>query len=228
MLKYVNHKEIGYKDHDWLKTYHHFSFADYYDPNKMNYGPLRVVNDDIIAAHTGFPKHPHRDMEIISYVVEGGLSHGDSMGNEETVYRGQVQYMSAGTGVYHSEYNHGDEAVRLFQIWVMPDQKDHVPNYGDYRFEWADRINQWLHLVGKGAPINIHQDVNFYVTYIEEGKSLNLEIGDDRQAYVIAVEGDVRINELLLKEQDALEATESMIFKGIKNSHVLVIEMVRE
>lgn len=226
-MKYFKHEEMGHFDHGWLDTYHHFSFGDYYDPARMSFGSLRVVNDDIIDAHTGFPKHPHKDMEIISYVVEGGLSHGDSMGHEETVTRGQVQYMSAGTGVYHSEYNHGDQRVRLLQIWVRPDAKGYQPAYGDYRFEWSDRVNKWLHLVGKEAPVSIHADVNFYVTYLEEGHDLQFEVKDDRQAYVVQIEGDVYVNDILLKERDALEVTEDLSFVSDKASHTLIIEMER-
>lgn len=228
MIKYVDHNKIGHFNHGWLDTYHHFSFADYYDPERMHYGPLRVVNDDIIDAHQGFPKHPHKDMEIISYVVEGGLTHGDSMGHEETVHRGEVQYMSAGTGVYHSEYNHGDVAVRLFQIWVMPDKKNQTPQYGDFRFKWADRINQWLHLVGAGAPVEVHQDVNFYVTYLEEGHTIDFDLKKNRQLYMVQIEGVSVVNDLVLKTRDALEVTEALSIQARETSHIIIIEMPKE
>jgi redox-sensitive bicupin YhaK (pirin superfamily) len=227
MIKYVNHKDVGYFNHGWLDTYHHFSFGDYYDPERMHYGPLRVVNDDIIDGHQGFPKHPHKDMEIISYVVEGGLSHGDSMGHEETVYRGEVQYMSAGTGVYHSEYNHGDDPVRLFQIWVMPDEKGHQPQYGDHRFKWEDRLNKWLHLVGKDAPIKVHQDVNFYVTYLDQGQKINFDLKEDRQVYLIQIEGESLVNDVTLLTRDALEVTEAISISAKTKSHLLALEMKR-
>jgi redox-sensitive bicupin YhaK (pirin superfamily) len=227
MINYVSHKDIGHFNHGWLDTYHHFSFGDYYNPERMHYGPLRVVNDDIIDPHQGFPKHPHKDMEIISYVVEGGLSHGDSMGHEETVHRGEVQYMSAGTGVYHSEYNHGDEPVRLFQIWVMPDGKNHTPQYGDHRFKWEDRINKWLHLVGPDAPIKVHQEVNFYVTYLEDGQSINFDLKEDRQLYLIQVEGQSEVNGVDLSMRDALEITEAIRIKAKGQGHLLALEMKR-
>lgn len=228
-MKYIKHDEIGYFDHGWLKTYHHFSFGDYRDEDRIHFGPLRVVNDDIILAHQGFPKHPHRDMEILSYVVEGGLTHGDSMGHEETIYRGQVQYMSAGTGVYHSEYNHGDVPVRLFQIWIYPDEKNYKPQYGDFRFNWDDRINKWLHLVGKDAPITMHQDVNFYVTYLEPDKEIVFDVREDRQAYVVQIEKSSIINDVTLLEQDALEVVEEKLkITTDEGSHLLVIEMRKE
>ena len=224
-MKYVDHRDIGYFDHGWLKTYHHFSFADYHNLERMHYGPLRVLNDDIIEPHQGFPKHPHRDMEIISYIIDGGLSHGDSMGYEETVYRGQVQYMSAGTGVYHSEYNHGDEPVRLLQIWIYPDEKSYEPNYGDFRFDWQDRINKWLHLVGKDAPIKIHQDVNIYATYLEKDNELVFEVAMGRMIYVVQIEGQSKVDQVDFKPKDAIESDETLHFKATTNSHLLVIEM---
>ena len=228
-MKYYKHQEMGHFNHDWLDTYHHFSFGEYYNEEKINLGPLRVVNDDIIHGHQGFPKHPHKDMEIISYVIEGGLTHGDSMGHEETVHRGEVQYMSAGTGVYHSEYNHGDVDVRLLQIWIYPDQKNYEPSYGDFRFNWADRVNKWLHLVGRDAPVKIHQDANIYVTQLENDETLTFDIKEGRQAYVIQIENASYINDVLLKERDALEVYESELhLKAIGNSHVLIIEMEKD
>lgn len=228
-MKYLSHENMGYYDHGWLKTYHHFSFGDYQNPDRVHFGPLRVVNDDIILAHQGFPKHPHKDMEILSYVVEGGLTHGDSMGHEETIYRGQIQYMSAGKGVYHSEYNHGDIPVRLFQIWIYPDDKNYEPQYGDHRFKWEDRVNKWLHLVGEGAPIKMHQDVNFYVTYLEPGKEIIFDVKDDRQAYVVQIEKTSTINGVKLLEQDALEVVEEKLhITTDEGSHLLIIEMEKE
>lgn len=219
-------EDHGYFDHGWLKTYHHFSFADYYNPDRMHFGPLRVVNDDVIDPHQGFPKHPHRDMEIISYVVDGHLSHGDSMGHEETIQRGQVQYMSAGKGVMHSEYNHGDQATRLLQIWILPDQKSYEPQYGDHRYPWEDRVNQWLKIVGQGSGVVVHQDVNFYVTFLEEDHALDMTIEEHRQAYLVNIEGQTMINDELLEAGDAMEVYEDIRIKG-SGSHVLVIEMAR-
>lgn len=228
-MNYVKHEDIGHFNHGWLDTYHHFSFGEYYNEERVSFGPLRVVNDDIINGHQGFPKHPHKDMEIISYIIGGGLTHGDSMGHEETVIRGEVQYMSAGSGVYHSEYNHGDVDVRLLQIWIHPDKKNYTPSYGDYRYNWNDRVNQWLPIVGKESEVEIHQDANIYVTYLEDGHELSFDLKKDRQAYVIQIENASYINDTILKERDALEVKgESLDFKAVGNSHVLIIEMKGE
>ncbi len=135
MLRYIDHKLMGRSQLGWLDSHFHFSFAEYFNPDNMQFGALRVINDDIIKAQTGFGAHPHEDMEIITYVIQGELSHEDSMGNASTLTLGQVQYMSAGTGVIHSEHNWQNEAdLRLLQIWILPDDSGYEPNYGDYRF----------------------------------------------------------------------------------------------
>ena len=134
MIRRLPVEKMGESNLGWLRSKFHFSFAEYFNENNINFGVLRVINDDHISAGTGFDTHPHRDMEIITYVVHGYLTHKDSMGNESTLSRGQVQYMSAGTGVRHSEYNNHSEELRLLQIWVLPDRKGHTPNYGEYKF----------------------------------------------------------------------------------------------
>ena len=139
MRKYVDHTKMGRGQHGWLDSHFHFSFADYFNPQNIRFGVLRVFNDDIVQAQEGFDIHPHQDMEIISYVVQGELSHEDSMGNAHTLTRGQSQYMSAGTGVFHSEYNLQEkDELRFMQIWIFPDQRGYRPNYGDYRFALED------------------------------------------------------------------------------------------
>lgn len=147
MIKRIDSTKMGSSDLGWLKSKFHFSFAEYYNPLNMNFGNLRVVNDDLVSAGEGFDFHPHRDMEIISYVIDGELTHGDSMGNKNTLSRGHVQYMSAGTGVLHSEHNLGSETLRFLQIWIYPDKKDYAPNYGDQKFNWDERKNKWLNIV---------------------------------------------------------------------------------
>ncbi|MFB0917501.1 MAG: pirin family protein, partial [Clostridiaceae bacterium] len=129
MIKRIDNTKMGRSNLGWLNSLFHFSFAEYYNPKNINFGVLRVVNDDLILSNTGFPTHPHRDMEIVSYVVNGALTHGDSMGNKNTITRGHVQYMSAGTGVTHSEYNYSDETARFLQIWILPDKRGHLPQY---------------------------------------------------------------------------------------------------
>lgn len=229
MIRKIDHTKMGRSELGWLYSLFHFSFADYYNPKNMNFGALRVINDDLIEAHEGFDTHPHRDMEIISYVVDGELSHADSMGNENTISRGQVQYMSAGTGVLHSEHNRGDVTARLLQIWIMPDGRGYKPQYGDKRFEAKDRHNQWLHIVSPingSAPIQIHQDANLHVLELDGGKSITFDVKPGRQAYLVLIEGKSVINRQDLIMRDALESVEeNLIIEAKENSHYLVIEM---
>lgn len=229
MLKKLEHVNMGKSDLGWLKSIFHFSFAEYYNPNNMNFGVLRVINDDLIEPNKGFDMHPHRDMEIISYVVNGELTHEDSMGNKGAITRGHVQYMSAGTGVYHSEHNYGDEITRLLQIWVVPDEKGHTPNYGDYKFEWDLRKNNWLHIVSNkdgDVPIKINQDVNFYVIELDKEKQISFPVQKNRQAYLVQIEGSSTINDITLNAKDAMEIVEEDIsITANETSHFLLIEM---
>lgn len=223
MLRRIDSNNMGSSYLGWLESKFHFSFAEYYNPNNMNFGVLRVINDDLIQPNTGFEIHPHRDMEIISYVVNGELTHGDSMGNKNTISRGHAQYMSAGTGVYHSEHNFGKDTLRLLQIWILPDKQDYDPNYGDYKFNWNDRQNKWLHMVsGKdgSAPIKINQDMNIYALEIEEGKDIDFKVNKGRQAYLVQVEGNSLINEIELNERDGMEIFEEDIL--IKAKKLLI------
>lgn len=188
-----------------------------------------MINDDLVAPGTGFDTHPHRDMEIISYVVNGEITHGDSMGNKNTLRRGQVQYMSAGTGVFHSEHNLGEEMLRLLQIWIFPNKSGLQPNYGDYRFNWEDRKNNWLHLVSGlngNAPIKIYQDANIYSLELEQGNELDFPVKEGRQAYLVQIEGTSAINEIELADQDGMEIVEeNILIKALKTTHILLIEM---
>jgi redox-sensitive bicupin YhaK (pirin superfamily) len=246
MIKHIDHKGMGKADHGWLNSHFHFSFAEYYNPENMQFGVLRVLNDDMVQSGEGFDTHPHQDMEIISYVVQGELTHGDSMGNKRTLTRGQVQYMSAGTGVLHSEFNLGKDLLRFLQIWILPDKKGYKPNYGDHRFNIEDRRDKWLPLAAgtehsaetrpdnQTVPIRIHQDINAYAAIITAGKSLILEVGENRQAYLVLIEGSAAITgagsgqtaDLVMR--DAAEITgESVTVNAQEESHVLVIEMAK-
>ena len=232
---------MGRGIHGWLDSHFHFSFADYYNPQNIRFGVLRVVNDDLVRSGTGFDTHPHENMEIISYVVNGELTHADSMGNERTLSRGQVQYMSAGTGITHSEYNHGKELLRFLQIWIFPDKEDYTPNYGDFRFKLEDRNDRWLHLAapaqssGTNAPIKIHQDINAYASIISPGKSLDCALAGGRQAYLVLIEGGACVrgtdgSSASLVMRDAAEITGDFTVTaepGDTAAHVLVIEMAR-
>ncbi|MDR0563987.1 MAG: pirin family protein [Azoarcus sp.] len=242
MIKFIDHTKMGRGIHGWLDSHFHFSFAEYYNPNNLQFGVLRVVNDDLVQPGTGFDTHPHQNMEIISYVVDGELTHKDSMGNEHTLSRGQVQYMSAGTGVFHSEYNHGTKTLRFFQIWIFPDKKGYQPNYGDFPFTFEDRIDAWLPIATlvenaqSSAPIKIHADINLFAAFISPGKSLDFSLGADRQAYLVDIEGSLGLSgkngaEAKLSMRDAAEITgESFTATAGADAgaHVLVIEMARE
>ncbi len=229
MLRKIDNNKMGSSDLGWLKSKFHFSFAEYFNPSNMNFGSLRVINDDLVEAGTGFDTHPHRDMEIISYVIDGELTHGDSMGNKRTLSRGHVQYMSAGTGVFHSEHNLGEETLRFLQIWILPDQKGYQPNYGDFKFEWDDRKNKWLNIVSPkdgNAQIKINQDSNIYVLELDKDKEIEFKVGEGRQAYLVKIEGRSDINNFGLNMRDALEIVEEDIkIKALETSHFLVIEM---
>lgn len=232
MLRKLDHRNMGKSDLGWLKSIFHFSFSDYFNIDNMNFGVLRVLNDDLIEGGTGFDYHPHKDMEIVSYVINGGLTHGDTMGNKNTVYRGEVQYMSAGTGVYHSEKNLGDETTRILQVWIIPDKKGYKPAYGDYRYNEEDRKNKWLNIVSSkdgNAAVKINQDANFYVVELDKGKEIDFKVESNRQAYLVQIEGDSNINNLELNERDALEIIEEDInIKAKKKSNILVIEMKKQ
>jgi redox-sensitive bicupin YhaK (pirin superfamily) len=232
MLKKIESSQMGSSDIGWLKSKFHFSFADYFNPDNIHFGVLRVINDDLVEAKKGFGVHPHRDMEIISYVVNGELTHGDSLGNNNTVTRGQVQYMSAGTGVLHSEYNLGEDTLRFLQIWVIPVKNGLEPNYGDYRFNWDDRKNNWLHMVSDingNAPIKINQNANIYTLELEQGKNIEFPVKVGRQAYLVQIEGTSVINDVELNERDGMEIVEENIsIKAVETSHILIVEMEKQ
>lgn len=229
MLKKVEGKNMGFSDLGWLESRFHFSFAEYYNPSRMRFGVLRVINDDLIGPGTGFETHPHKDMEIISYVVDGELTHQDSMGNKSTLNRGHVQYMSAGTGVYHSEHNLGESILRSLQIWILPDEAGHKPNYGEYRFKLEERKDKWLHMVSSKqgvAPIKVNQDVNLSALELDENNEIGYLVKRGRQAYLIQIEGKSSINGIILNQRDALEIVEENInIKAEVFSHFIIIEM---
>ena len=232
MLRKIDNNNMGRSNLGWLSSVFHFSFAEYYNPKNINFGVLRVINDDLVDPHTGFPTHPHQNIEIVSYCVDGNLTHADSMGNENTITRGHVQYMSAGTGVYHSEMNHGDETLRLLQIWIVPDKAGYTPNYGDYRFKYDDRHNQWHHMVSSNegdAPIKINQDANIYSLELDQDKEISFPVKEGRQAYLVQIEGKSTINDVTLDMRDAMEIVEEDIqIKANETSHFLVVEMLKQ
>ena len=200
--------ERYFADHDWLKTYHSFSFADYYDPSNTNWGALRVFNDDYIAGAAGFPPHPHRDMEIVTYVLSGKLEHQDSMGNRGVVGPGGVQFMSAGTGVRHSEFNADrSEELHLVQMWVLPGKTGTQPSYGQKDFTLEDRRNKWLHVAsgqsGVDAPIALTQNASLRVARLEDAK-LSAALDAARFGFLFVADGSVSANGTALQRGDAV------------------------
>lgn len=232
MLNKIYADKMGSSDLGWLKSKFHFSFSNYYNPSNINFGTLRVLNDELIAEGNGFDMHPHNDMEILTYVIDGELTHQDSMGNKRVLKRGEIQYMSAGTGVTHSEHNFGSEILRLIQIWVYPDRSGYKPDYGDASFDWNLRVNKWFKLAGSvtsDAPIKVYQDVNISVTELEARRELEYVVDKGRQAYLVQLEGMSSINEINLNARDALEIIEEDIkITAVTDSHIFIIEMKKD
>jgi quercetin 2,3-dioxygenase len=184
---------------NWLKSRFHFSFAEYNNHRNNNFGVLRVLNDDLVQPHRGFGTHPHGNMEIITYIVHGQLTHQDSMGTKESLGRGSIQFMTAGTGIRHSEFNHGDEPLRFIQTWIVPSRSGLTPNYGSYVGVKAERCNKLQHLVSNvkdpstSTPVKINQDLAAYAAELELDQSVSLDLGSDRQAYLLCIEGNVSV-----------------------------------
>lgn len=231
MLKKLNKENMGKSNLSWLKSRFHFSFAEYKNPNNINFGVLRVLNDDIVYPQSGFDTHPHQNMEIISYVVKGEITHKDSMGNSDSLKRGEVQYLSAGDGIFHSEHNlHKSENLRLLQIWILPPKNGLPRIYGSHKFKEKQRKNRLLNIVSskKGkAEVKIHQDVNIYVSELEKNNTLEFSLNDGRQIYFAQIEGSTLINNITLDEGDAMQVTKEkkLEIKALTNSHFIFIEM---
>jgi quercetin 2,3-dioxygenase len=231
MLKKLPKENMGTSNLGWLESRFHFSFADYRNPNNMNFGVLRVLNDDIIHANSGFETHPHSNMEIISYVVDGEITHKDSMGNAETLKRGEVQYLSAGDGIYHSEHNlHKTKDLRLLQIWIVPPKAGLPRLYGSQKFEEIHRKNKLLNIVSGqngSADIKIYQDINIYVSQLDSDKILDFNIKEDKQIYFVQIEGTSNINGIILNNGDAMEIVDEKQINiiALENSHFLFIEL---
>ncbi|HEY9897813.1 MAG TPA: pirin family protein [Pantanalinema sp.] len=198
MLMIRKSQERGHANHGWLDTYHTFSFADYFDPAHMGFSALRVINEDRVAAGTGFGTHPHREMEIVTYVLEGALQHRDSMGNGAIIKAGDIQYMSAGTGVTHSEFNPSEQdGLHLLQIWIMPNQRGGEPRYAERNFSDEQKRGHWVLLVspdGRDGSIAIRQDASLFVTVLKAGDRLPYALDPARRAYLHVARGCVSLN----------------------------------
>ncbi len=231
MFRKIPKEQLFFSNKGWLQSRFHFSFAEYVNRENVNFGVLRVLNDDLIAPQSGFDMHPHRDMEIVTYIIDGELTHKDSMGNEEVLTRGEVQYMSAGSGVAHSEYNkHSSKPLTLMQIWILPPQRDLPTLYGSHKFLKKQRYNQLLHVISPqngDAVIKLHQDVNFFVSELDENIELTYEVKNNRQIYFVCIEGEIMLNNISLEARDACECVDEgeLLIQAKQKSHILFIDM---
>jgi len=232
-MKKVSHKSDtrGHANHGWLESFHSFSFANYYNPNKMNFGLLRVLNDDSVAAGRGFGAHPHDNMEIISIPLEGDLEHQDNMGNKTVIKSNDVQIMSAGTGVVHSEYNHSrEDAVKFLQIWVFPKERNIKPRYAQKTFEPSDRENKLQVVVSPEheEAVWINQDAYFSLGKFEAGKTVDYEIQKNGNgAYIFVLDGKVEVDGEVYDKRDAVGVwdTDKVNIKAAENANFLVIDV---
>ena len=231
MIKKLQKENMGKSNLGWLESRFHFSFAEYRNPKNINFGVLRVLNDDIIHPVSGFDMHPHSNMEIISYIVDGEITHKDSMGNSETLKRGEVQYLSAGDGIYHSEHNlHKSDDLRLLQIWIIPPKAGLPRLYGSHKYKFEQRDNKLLNIVSSqngDSNIKIYQDINIFVS--EFDKPFEYKIQKDRQVYFVQIEGTSEVNGTILEYGDAMEIVdvENLTINPQTKSHILFIEMAK-
>ncbi|MGV0952203.1 MAG: pirin family protein [Azonexus sp.] len=231
MLTIRKSEERGHADHGWLQSHHSFSFADYYDPAHMGWGNLRVINDDLIAPGGGFGMHGHRDMEIVTYVTTGALAHKDSMGNGTAIPPGDVQRMSAGSGVRHSEFNDApDQATHLFQIWIEPREKGITPGYEQKSFADAEKRGR-LRLIaspdGAAGSVTIHADASLYAGLFDGGEAATLPLDPARKAYVHVARGTLAVNGQNLRKGDAalLANENNLTLSDGHDAEVLVFDL---
>jgi redox-sensitive bicupin YhaK (pirin superfamily) len=212
MIKVRKSEDRGHANHGWLNTYHTFSFADYYDPKSMGFRTLRVINEDRVASGRGFGMHGHRDMEILTYVVQGSIAHTDSLGHQEVLGPNEIQRMSAGTGIRHSEFNPSrTEPLHFFQIWIEPATTGTTPSYEQIRFDPEEKKNKLKHLAspeGANGTARINQDAHMFVAELEKGAEIPYSLSPQRGAWVHVVRGEVAVNGIELKTGDAATVSE--------------------
>ena len=231
MIQIRKSNDRGRANHGWLDSRFSFSFAEYYDPKHVEFRTLRVMNDDHIAGGGGFPTHPHRDMEIVTYVLDGALAHKDSMGNGSTIRPGDVQYMSAGTGVAHSEFNASDkEPVHMYQIWMFPDKNGYKPTYDQKHFDAAEKRGKLRVVVspdGRDGSVKIRQDNELYATVLAPGETVKHALKPERHAYVQVARGSVTLNGNPLETGDgaAISAEKAVELVGVKDAEVLLFDL---
>lgn len=224
------YERLGGADHGWLKARHHFSFANYYDPSNMGWGALRVWNDDEVQPRTGFPPHPHADMEIITYVREGAVTHQDSMGNQGRTAAGDVQVMSAGEGVRHAEYNLEPGITTLFQIWILPREKGGAPSWGTKPFPRGDRSGRFVALAS-GFPedkeaLPIRTDARVLGATLKAGETVSYETSPERHLYVVSARGEVELNGVRLTARDGAAITEEtrLDFTALEDAELVMVD----
>ena len=226
MIQLIPYQSLGHAQYDWLDARHHFSFAQYYDPSRMGFGTLRVANDDLIQPNTGFDTHPHRDMEIITFVRQGAITHQDNLGNKGKTQAGDVQVMSAGTGVFHSEYNHEEDVTQLYQIWITPNQKSVEPTWNSAKFPQEPATHTLPLLVsGDGtAPLHIYQDASIYGGVLLKDTELRHPI--QHQAYILISKGAVQIGDITAQQGDAIQITDQQdcMIKAISQAEIMIID----
>lgn len=231
MTNIIRSHERFHAESDWLSTYWLFSFDRYYDPNNVQFGPLRVFNDDVIQPAGGFGTHPHREMEIVTYVLKGALSHKDSTGGRDVIKAGEVQRMTAGTGIAHSEYNASDkEAVHLLQMWVLPAESGLRPSYEQKQFTLEQRTGVLLPIASgqeKGDAVKVHQDVTFYVANVRAEDQIKHELARGRRAYLYVIDGDVAVNDHQLSAGDQARITDEtqLEISSSKPSEIILIDL---
>lgn|SRR5574341_971277 len=236
MIKIMKSGEHYHHEEDWLSTYWHFSFDHYRDPERMNFGPLRVFNDDVIAPGKGFGFHPHRDMEIITYVTEGELEHRDDQGNQGVIHAGEVQRMTAGSGIVHSEYNHSkDKPAKLLQMWILADKRGLKPSWEQQKFGKQEREGKLLPVVvpenvKNGRAVRIHQDAYFYVSLLATGVKVSHAIAAGRKAYLFVIDGAVQVGEHPLETKDAamIENESKVEISADKASELILLDLPEE
>lgn len=231
MIELRPFQELGGANHGWLDAKHHFSFASYYDPNRMHWGDLRVWNDDTIEPKTGFPTHPHNDMEIITYVRKGAITHRDNMGNEGRTEAGDVQVMSAGTGITHSEYNLEDEVTQIFQIWIIPSRTGDAPNWGAKPFPKGDRAGQFITLAS-GDPADtdalpIRADAHVVGATLAKGEAAEYRLGKTRKGYLVPAKGAVEIDGVRVGARDgaAIADVDIITVTAIEDAEIVLVDV---
>jgi redox-sensitive bicupin YhaK (pirin superfamily) len=230
MIEKRSFESLGHADHGWLNARHHFSFADYHDPARMSWGSLRVWNDDEIAANAGFPPHPHQNMEIITYVRSGAITHQDSMGNKGRTGAGDVQVMSAGTGVRHAEYNLEPETTRIFQIWIVPREQGGQPSWGAKPFPKGDRSGKFVTLAsgfdGDDEALPIRANARVLGATIKAGESVEHTVGDGRHAYLVLAVGAVEIDGQRFDARDgaALTGGQTVTIKALEDAEIVLVD----